>query len=111
MDTIKSILRGQTLITVDATNYDVLVETIPSNPKPSVSSNLKNLSGIGPLPSAKTDPTEGALDLISVLQKVSRGSASLEDNAYLQLSCKLNESVRNSSHFAHILPINWSGQS
>ena len=111
MDAVKSILRRQTLVTVDATNYDVLVETIPSNPTPNVSSNLKNLSGSIPPLSAKTDPTEGPLHLLNVLQKVLRASASSEENPYLQLSCNLHESVRNGCHFAHILPTNWSVQS
>ena len=101
MDTVKSILRGQTVVTVDTTNYDVVVETIPSNPESSINLSTSSETSID-VPA--TNPN--SLYLLEVYSNVlSSGKAGYT------LNCSHQVSSSNGTPFVHVLSTNWSKNS
>ena len=101
MDTIKSILRGQDVVTVDTTNYDVVVETIPSNPESSINLSTSSETSID-VPA--TNPN--SLYLLEVYSNVlSSGKAGYT------LNCSHQVSSSNGTPFVHVLSTNWSNNS
>ena len=99
MDTVKSILKGQTVVTVDTTNYDVVVETIPSTtePSPNSSSNLKAIS-VSIIP-----PKSDNSYLIKLFSDI-LGSG----KAGFVLKCSIQKANMNNQYFVHVLPVEWS---
>ena len=101
MDTVKSILRGQTVITVDTTNtnYDVLVETIPSNPEEfaDTSTNLK-MPGV-----LRTSSKTNTFYLLKTFSDVLTSG-----KAGFTLKCSIHKTIRNNQSFVHILPADWA---
>ena len=102
MDTVKSILRGQTVVTVDTTNYDVVVETIPSNPE-SISTAACQRT--------ETDTPERFLNCdTSYLLKMYSDVLS-SGKAGVMLKCSPFQLKTTNQHFVHVLPTDWSSHS
>ena len=100
-DTVKSILRGQTVVTVDATNYDVLVEKIPSNIAPSINPSSSFESGLG-----ESGTKHDASYLLELFSNVlSSGKAGYT------LNCSYQDCTSTGQQFIHVLSTNWSNQS
>ena len=100
-DTVTSILRGQTVVTVDTTNNDVLVETIPSGQDSTINPPTSFELGMGKM-GPKTN-TSYILELFSSV--LSSGKAGYT------LNCSHQESSSVGRPFIHILPTNWCNQS
>ena len=101
MDTVKSILRGQTVVTVDTTNYDVVVETIPTKPD----SSINDPSSLETSMEAPTTATNASYLLELYSNVLSSGKAGYT------LNCSHQESSSNGKPFVHVLSPNWSKHS
>ena len=88
-------------MTVDATNYDVLVETIPSNIVPSINPSSSFESGLGE--SEKKNDASYLLELFSNV--LSSGKAGYT------LNCSYQDCTSTGQKFIHVLSTNWSNQS
>ena len=98
MDIVNSILRGQTVVTVDTTNYDVVVEAIPLKPDSSINVSTNSETSIN-LPATNLN----SLYLLEVYSNVlSSGKAGYT------LNCSHQVSSLNGTPFVHVLPTNWS---
>ena len=102
-DTVKSILRGQTVVTVDTTNYSVVVETIPCNPESPFEED--SITSDKPLV-GESELTSNASYLLKLFSNVLTSG-----KAKYTLNCSYQESMSTGKQFVHILPTNWCSYS